>query len=111
MTVEVVFGYMQVGAYSVVVWDKSGKAKKKIGEGVNTDQVQDLYTLPPPVSGYEGRILDCMATILGASPGLGERYRVDVIMRQDGVQCGVLSEEGQVGSSSVSIRLAARFVC
>jgi hypothetical protein len=110
VTVEIMFGYVQVGAYALVLWDKSGRVKKKLGEGINTDQVADVYTLPRPNSGNDGSILDCLATILGGNPGANEHYRVDMIVYQDGKECGRHFDEGILGSQSLSTRLAVRLV-
>jgi hypothetical protein len=111
VTVEINFGYVQVGAYSLVIWDKRGKSKRKLGEGINTDEVADVYTLPQPNTANDGGILDCLATILGGAPGPDERYRVDMIVFQDGVERGREFDEGVLGSKSVSTRLAMRLVC
>jgi hypothetical protein len=108
LTVEVVFGHVQVGAYALALWDKKGRRKRKIGEGINTDQVADTYTLRQPISENNGAIIDCMATVLGGNTGPTERYRVDMIVSQGGVECGRQSEEGILGSQSISTRLAAR---
>lgn len=111
VTVEVVFGYVQVGAYAVVLWNMEGKSRRKLGEGINTDQIPDVYSLPSPVGNNNRAILDCTATILGGSPGPDERYRVDMIVRQNGVECGREYDEGMLASRSVSTRLAVRLVC
>ncbi len=111
VTVEIVFGHVQVGAYAVVLWDKKGRSREKLGEGINTDQIPDVYSLPHPNLSNDGGILDCTATILGGNPGPSERYRVDMIVRQDGVECGREFDEGVLASRSVSTRLAARVVC
>ena len=111
LTVEVSFGYVQVGAYALMLWDKKGKSKRKLGEGINTDDVPDVYTLPEPSASNEGAILDCLATILGGSPGANERYRVDVIVNQGGAECGRQFDEGVLSAKSVSTRLVIRLVC
>ena len=111
LTVEVSFGYVQVGAYALMLWDKKGKGKRKLGEGINTDDVPDVYTLPRPNASNSGAILDCLATILGGNPGQDERYRVDVIVAQDGKECGRQFDEGVLSSKSVSVRLALRLAC
>lgn len=111
VTVEVVFGYVQVGAYAVVLWNMEGKSRRKLGEGINTDQIPDVYSLPSPVGNNNRAILDCTATILGGNPGPDERYRVDMIVRQNGVECGREYDEGMLASRSVSTRLAVRLVC
>lgn len=111
LTVEVVFGYVQVGAYALVLWDSKGRTKKKLNEGINTDQVPDVCRLPIPVTKNNGGILDCLATILGGTPGPDERYRVDMIVSQDGVECGREFDEGMLGAKSVSTRLVIRLVC
>jgi hypothetical protein len=111
LTVEIAFAFVQVGAYAIVLWDRKGKSKMKLIEGINTDQIPDTYTLPQPNSKNDGGILDCLATILGGNPGPNERYRVDVIVTQNGVECGRQFDEGMLGSRSISTRLAARLVC
>jgi hypothetical protein len=111
LSVEVSFGYVQVGAYALMLWDKKGKGKNKLGEGINTDDVPDIYTLPKPSANNDGAILDCLATILGGNPGPNERFRIDVIVYQDGIECGRQFDEGVLASKSVSTRLAIRLVC
>ena len=111
VTVEITFGYVQVGAYALVLWDKKGRGKRKLGEGINTDQAPDIYPLPRPNGENDGSILDCLATILGGNPGPDEHYRVDMIVYQDGAECGRRSDEGILGAQPHSTRLAARLVC
>lgn len=111
VSVEITFGFAQVGAYTLVIWNPAGTAKRMLGEGVNTDQVPDVYTLPQPITGDNGSIVDCVATILAANPGLGEHYSVDMIVRQDGAECGREHDEGSLGSKSLSTRLAAKLIC
>ena len=105
VTVEIAFGFAQVGAYTLKLWYQSGQGKV-LGEGVNTDQVPDVFTLPKPVKTNVGRTLDCVATVLAPNPQPGERYRVDMIVRQDGQECGRESDEGQISQKSISTRLA-----
>ncbi len=106
VTVEIAFGFAQVGAYTLKLWMQSGQGKV-IGEGVNTDNEPDEFTLPKPARVNIGRILDCVATIISPNPKPGERYRVDMILWQDGEECGREFDEGLVDRRSVSTRLAA----
>ena len=66
VTVEITFGYVQVGAYALVLWDKKGRGKRKLGEGINTDQAPDIYPLPRPNGENDGSILDCLGTRIDA---------------------------------------------
>lgn len=106
ITVEIAFGFAQVGAYTLKLWYTSGQGKI-LGEGVNTDNEPDVFTLPKPAKSNVGRILDCVATVLAPNPRPGERYRVDMIVRQDGAECGREFDEGLIDRRSVSTRLAA----
>ncbi len=106
VTVEIAFGFAQVGAYTLKLWYQSGQGKI-IGEGVNTDNKPDVFTLPKPAKSNIGRILDCVATVISPNPRPGERYRVDMIVHQDGEECGREFDEGLIDRRSVSTRLAA----
>lgn len=107
ITVEIAFGFAQVGAYTLKLWFPSGQGKI-LGEGVNTDNEPDIFTLPKPAKVNVGRILDCVATILSPNPKPGERYRVDMIVHQDGVERGREFDEGPLDRRSVSTRLAVQ---
>ena len=103
--VEIRFGFAQVGAYTLKLWYQSGQSKL-LGEGVNTDNKPDILALPKPAKSNVGRILDCVATVLAPKPKAGERYRVDMIVWQDGKECGREFDEGPLNRKSVSTRLA-----
>ncbi|MDL1893202.1 hypothetical protein FBQ87_09980 [Sphingobacteriales bacterium CHB3] len=108
VTVEISFGYAQVGAYTLLLWNKTGSDYKRLGEGMNTDNIPDEFKLPKPVKNNVGKILDCLATIISPKPEEGGRYRVDMIVRQDGEECGRESYEGTISTKSISVRLAAQ---
>lgn len=110
VTVEIQFGYAQVGAYNLILWDATGSGKRKLGEGINTDLIPDIYTLPQPNSENDKRILDCLATIIAPDPKPGERYRVDMIVRQDSKLCGQEYDEGVIDKKSITTRLAVELI-
>jgi hypothetical protein len=110
ITVEITFGYAQVGAYTLVLWDATGTGKRKLGEGVNTDLIPDVYVLPQPNVENDGRLLDSVATVIAPNPQPGERYRVDMIVRQNDIECGREFDEGPIDRKSVSTRLAVQLV-
>jgi len=110
ITVEIAFGFAQVGAYNLVLWDATGNGKHQIGEGMNTDTIPDIYLLPQPNVQNEKRLLDCVATIIAPNPKPGEQYRVDMIVRQDGNECGRESDQDTIDGKSVSTRLAVQLV-
>ncbi len=109
ISVEIAFGYAQVGAYTLKLWYSSGKGRV-LGEGVNTDTEPDVIDLPNPVRYNVGRIVDCLATIIAPNSSPGDRYRVDMIIRQDGKECGRESDEGPISGKSLSTRLAVELV-
>lgn len=106
LKVEIAFGFAQVGAYTLKLWFQNGQGKL-LGEGVNTDFKPDVFDLPKPAKANVGRILDCVATVIAPNPKPGERYRVEMIVRQDGKICGKEVDEGALTRRSVSTRLAA----
>lgn len=106
VSVAIAFGFAQVGAYTLKLWFQNGQGKL-LGEGVNTDFKPDLFDLPKPAKVNVGRILDCVATVLAPNPKPGERYRVEMIVRQDGKICGREVDEGALTRKSISTRLAA----
>jgi hypothetical protein len=106
VSVAIAFGFAQVGAYTLKLWFQNGQGKL-LGEGVNTDFKPDVFDLPKPAKVNVGRILDCVATVLAPNPKPGERYRVEMIVRQDGKICGKEVDEGALTRRSVSTRLAA----
>lgn len=107
VTVEILFGFAQVGAYNLLLWNKTGNASKKLGEGVNTDNVPDQFDLPKPTKNNVGKILDCLATVITPTVQAGNRYRVDMIVRQDGQERGREFDEGPINARSLTTRLAA----
>lgn len=106
VSVAIAFGFAQVGAYTLKLWFQNGQGKL-LGEGVNTDFKPDVFDLPKPAKVNVGRILDCVATVLAPNPKPGERYRVEMVVRQDGKICGKEVDEGALTRRSVSTRLAA----
>jgi hypothetical protein len=107
VTVEITFGFAQVGAYNLLLWNKTGTTNKKLGQGVNTDNVPDVFDLPKPTKNNVGKILDCLATVITPAIQAGNRYRVDMIVKQDGKECGREFDEGLILTKSVTTRLAA----
>jgi hypothetical protein len=106
VTVEIAFGFAQVGAYTLLLWNKTGNTNKRLGQGVNTDSIPDVYELPKPTKSNIGKLLDCLATVIAPKPRPGERYRVDMIVWQDGKECGREFDEGPLNRKSISTRLA-----
>lgn len=109
VSVEISFGFAQVGAYILKLWYASGKGRV-LGEGVNTDATPDILPLPNPVKSNVGRIVDCLATVIAPNAAPGERYRVDMIIRQNGQECGREFDEGPITGKSLTTRLAVRLV-
>lgn len=108
MQVHVTFGFAQVGAYSLYLWDKNGSTKETVAEGVNTDNVPDEFPLSQPSAYYDGRIIDCIATVINPNPQPGDQFSVDLIVMQNGAELGRVSDSGTLDSKSLSLRLAAR---
>jgi hypothetical protein len=94
---EVTCGHAQPGAYTLLLWeaDKNTIVMEKKGNFINPDD--DSYELPIPNEGNNGRIIDCLSTVVITPPI--QYYEIGLQITQDGK---VLEEEIVSGSSKQS---------
>jgi hypothetical protein len=109
--IEISFGYAQVGAYKLYLWDSSGKKKTELGEGMNTDNVPDIYTLEKPLEEYNSRIVDCVTDVISPTPQDGEKYSVNLSIQQNGIEIGKESDTGDLDAKTMRVRLAIKLSC
>jgi hypothetical protein len=101
VTIEFVVGHAQWGRFKSVLWDPKGHNGKPVGEGVNTDQVPDVWPLPEKPSKLHGSLVswECAIGPLGTSKG--ELYSLSVRLAQDGqaLPGGVILDSGELGNA------------
>ena len=68
-TVEVKFTHANVGGYRLYLWDPANTAAEFVGEGDNTDNKPDKFSLKKPASGLNGYTIYLEAGISSANPG------------------------------------------
>jgi hypothetical protein len=91
---KVTCGHAQPGAYTLLLWeaDKNRIVMEKKGNFINPDD--DSYKLPIPNKGNNGRIIDCLSTVVITPPI--QDYKIGLQITQDDK---VLEEEIVSGRS------------
>lgn len=86
---EVVSGFAQPGSYTLLLWETNKNVlvgwpphgeQKPSGNFINADD--DRYLLPEPAAANDGRLVECIATIV-VTPPLTD-YAVSLRIFQDG---------------------------
>jgi len=100
---EISCGYAQPGAYTLYLWEANENkiVMKKKGNFINSDD--DSYELPNPNEHNNGRILDCLSTVVITPPI--KDYNVELKVSQDGNILGSEAASGQSDSPSITVRL------
>ena len=112
VSVAVVIGHAQIGAFQVSLYDAAGANPVDVGKGVNTDNIPDVFEVPLPPAELDKRILHWNVQVASAAGGPGERYSTEVRIQQDGatVDDGVFTKEGALGDQAVLVTGMARLV-
>lgn len=105
---EITCGHAQPGAYTLLLWeaDENKIVMEKKGNFINPDN--DSYELPSPNEGNNGRIIDCLSTVVITPPI--QDYQIGLKITQDG---NVLEEETAFGRSNqptISVEVFVRLV-
>lgn len=100
---EVTCGYAQPGAYTLLLWeaDENTIVMEKKGNFINADD--DSYELPGPNEDNDGRILDCLSTVVITPPI--KDYKIDLKVSQDNEALGKETASGQSDLPTVSVEL------
>jgi len=83
----------------------------KLGEGMNTDNIPDVYILDKPLANYNGKIVDGIIDVIAPNPGEGEKYNVTLSVKQGDNEIGRESDEGDLSAKTVRVRLAIKLAC
>lgn len=103
LSIEIRAGFAQPGSYGVFLWEANQNTVvfQRRGNFINTDD--DRYTLPGPASVHVGRLLDCLATFTITPPI--DRYRLQMIVFQDGAELGMEVREGKSDQPTVTVEI------
>ncbi|HEY6155915.1 MAG TPA: hypothetical protein VIV88_00600 [Gemmatimonadales bacterium] len=108
VVVEVTCGHAQEGSYKLRLWEagKNVIVKEYPGNFLNPDD--DSYELPTPNQVNDGRIVECMTTVVITPPI--KKYAVSLTLSQDGKQLGVVKAAGETDQPSETVDLFAQLV-
>jgi hypothetical protein len=102
VSIEFIVGQAQWGRFRAILWDQPGHKHEEVGQGMNTDQIPDIWDLPvQKAAQLDGRMVSWEVAIgpLGASKG--QLFSLSVRLSQDGnpLPGGVILETGALGDS------------
>ena len=105
---EVTCGQAQEGSYNLLLWeaDRNLIVKQYPGNFMNPDD--DSYDLPTPNQANDGRILECLTTVVVTPPI--KKYAVSLTLSQDGRRLGVVKAAGETDQPSQTVDLFAQLV-
>ncbi len=105
---EVTCGQAQEGSYNLLLWeaDRNLIVKQYPGNFINPDD--DSYDLPTPNQANDGRILECLTTVVVTPPI--KKYAVSLTLSQDGRRLGVVKAAGETDQPSQIVDLFAQLV-
>lgn len=105
---EITCGHAQEGAYTLFLWEKDSNSivMEKKGNFLNPED--DAYELPRPVKQNDGRLLECLTTVVVTPPI--HKFAVFLKISQDGKKLGVVSASGESDQPAVTVDLFARLV-
>lgn len=95
VSVEVLFGFANVGVYRIFLWDPAQRPTP-VAFGDNVDAEPDLHALPAAPADLSAHQLSYEAQIESPSEAEGQMYSAFVLVRQDGrvVPGGVIERSG-----------------
>lgn len=99
LSIEVHIGDLVFGHYELYLWDTSGTTQKKIGQGVNNDDVPDTLQLPNGPASYDRMTLQWRVDVAPLPTG-DSAYKVSVTVRQGtrDLPGGTFAWNGDLGS-------------
>lgn len=106
LVAEVTCGYAQEGAYALYLWEAGTNAMVKKWRGNFLNPEDDAYELPKPNSKHDGRLVECLTTIVVTPPI--KKYAVFLKVSQGGSKLGVVSASGETDQPAVTVDLFAK---
>lgn len=105
---EITCGHAQPGAYALLLWEANENkiVMEKKGNFINSDD--DSYELPSPNGDNDGRILDCLCTVVITPPI--KDYKVELKITQDNKFLESEIASGQSDSHTIFVELFVKLV-
>jgi hypothetical protein len=102
VSVEVIFGFANIGIYRLFSWDATNKSTQ-IAEGNNVDKEPDSHDVPTAPSQLTTIQLSFEAKVQSPSSTPGQMYSLFVLVRQDGkiVPNGSIEQSGALPPGAV----------
>lgn len=82
-SIELQFGFAQFAQYKIFLWDITGKISTEIGEGVNIDDVPDVFQINEPIAQLNNRFITWQAVIASPDGKPGQQYSMRATFTQD----------------------------
>jgi hypothetical protein len=108
LEVELTCGEIQMGSYSLRLWEPDRTTLVNRARGSFLDDEADVYPLPSPARSNDGRILQSRSRIWRIPPH--NRYSVIMRIRQGGMELGDAAESESFSATSVLVELRIRLI-
>ena len=95
--VEIIIGNGHFARFDCSIFDASGKNPRLIGEGINTDNIPDIFPIESSSVSALDRFTIFWRAVISSPLGLpGERFFITVRVIQDGKIVGIDPKDGLV---------------
>lgn len=120
--VEVIIGEAQIGAFKVALYSPDGRDPVLLGEGVNSDQIVDVFEVCLKPNAQKAADRECAAAdidrhilfwkiaVSSPSGAANERFSTIVLVRQAGLLRRAFTKEGALGDQTIQVQGGARLV-
>jgi hypothetical protein len=100
VSIEFVVGQAQWGRFRSFLWQDK-QSNSQIGEGINTDQIPDIWPLPEKAAKLDGRVVSWEVAIGPLGTTKAQLYSLSVRLSQDGqaLPGGVILDSGELGDA------------
>jgi hypothetical protein len=100
VSIEFVVGQAQWGRFRSFLWQDK-QSNQQIGEGINTDQIPDIWPLPEKAAKLDGKVVSWEVAIGPLGTNKGQLYSLSVRLSQDGqaLPGGVILDAGELGDA------------
>ena len=110
LQVGVRFGYPHFASYELLVWESGSNTIVMQRRGNNQNPDDDDYLMPLPNSNNNGRLVECICTILNPNLSNGDRYSVTLIVKQGETEIGNLNIDEPMNAPYVYPDLVIRLI-
>ncbi|MBW2274166.1 MAG: hypothetical protein JRG96_12910 [Deltaproteobacteria bacterium] len=105
-TIRVHVGRAQLGNYTFGLWDAQGRNPRVSGQGVNTDDIEDVFRIVASrkeLLGLNRHILDGVIWVKALKKGK-KRYAIEVEIKQGELQLASWKDSGEMTTSMKNLK-------